>query len=187
MGAMAVGLALALPARVQAHCDTLDGPVVAAAKAALAKGDPTPVLRWVKPEREAELRAAFARTLAVRKKGADVQELADAYFFETLVRIHRAGEGAPYTGLKPAGSGRDPVVAGADQALETGSIEPLVDMLTHHAAAGVRQRFAEAMEKKAAADRSVKAGRDFVAAYVEFVHHAAGIHRAASGAAGHHD
>jgi hypothetical protein len=43
----------------------------------------------------------FTKTLAVRKQSKEAKELADMYFFETLVRIHCAGEGAPYTGLKP--------------------------------------------------------------------------------------
>ncbi|MFZ1438146.1 MAG: DUF6448 family protein [Candidatus Microthrix subdominans] len=87
---------------VLAHCDTADGPVVAAAKVALEKGDITPVLKWVKPAAESEIRAAFTRALAVRQKGPDAQALADQFFFENLVRIHRAGEGAPYTGILTA-------------------------------------------------------------------------------------
>src|SRR4030065_373974 len=78
-----------------AHCDTLAGPVVVTAKAALEKGDVTPILKWVKKGNEGEIKEAFKKTLAVRKQGKEAQELADMYFFETLVRIHRAGEGAP--------------------------------------------------------------------------------------------
>lgn len=80
---------------VYAHCDTLGGPVVAVAKQALEKGDVTPVLKWVKKENEGEIRAAFKKTLTVRSKGPEARELADMYFFETLVRLHRAGEGPP--------------------------------------------------------------------------------------------
>jgi hypothetical protein len=186
-GVLAAGLAAARPALVQAHCDTMDGPVVTAAKAALAKGDATSVLRWVKPEREGEIREAFKKTWALRKQGADVQEMADTYFFETLVRIHRAGEGAPYTGLKPAGAGHDPIIEGADKALETGSVDALVEKVTHHVASGIRERFAKASKTRARADKSVAAGRESVEAYVEFVHYVAGIHQAASGAVAHHE
>ena len=91
---------LFVPKEAQAHCDTLEGPVVQTARAALATGDITPVLKWVRTQDEEQIRLAFDKALSVRKKGDDVQELADLYFFETLVRIHRAGEGAPYTGLK---------------------------------------------------------------------------------------
>ena len=90
-------------APVYAHCDGMDGPVVKAAQAALAKGDVNLVLIWVRKNDETEIRQAFERTVNVRKLSPEAKELADTYFFETLVRIHRAGEGAPYTGLKPAG------------------------------------------------------------------------------------
>jgi hypothetical protein len=99
-----IGIALfctVLNKDVLAHCDTLDGPVVQTARTALEKGDITPLLKWVRVEDEKEIKDAFEKTLAVRRKGAEAKELADMYFFETLVRIHRAGEGAPYTGLKP--------------------------------------------------------------------------------------
>ena len=85
-----------------AHCDSLDGPVVMDARTALEKGDVTPVLKWVKKEHELEIRNVFEQTMTVRAKGEDAKALADMYFFETIVRIHRAGEGEAYTGLKPA-------------------------------------------------------------------------------------
>jgi hypothetical protein len=162
-----------------AHCDTLGGPVVAAAKRALEAGDITPVLKWVKPDGEAEVRAAFARAVAVRGQGAEARDLADTYFFETLVRVHRAGEGAPYTGLKPAGE-VEPVVELADAALESGSVERLATAIAQHVSAGVRQRFARALETKKHADESVAAGREFVEAYVEFTHYVERLHRDAT-------
>ena len=87
------------PGPARAHCDTLDGPVVLDAKAALQKGDVTPVLKWVRADDEKEIREAFAKTLKVRGLGDDARDLADHHFFETLVRIHRPGEGVAYTGL----------------------------------------------------------------------------------------
>jgi hypothetical protein len=115
-----IGLALAAARPSAAHCDTMNGPVVAAAQTALRAGDVTPVLKWVRKEHEPEVRAAFARTLKVRATGDDARQLADVYFFETLVRLHRAGEGAPYTGLKPAGSEIEPAVAGRGQGARKG-------------------------------------------------------------------
>ena len=168
-----------------AHCDTADGPVVAAAKVALAKGDVTPVLKWVKPEAEPEIKAAFARALAVRGKGAEAQALADEYFFENLVRIHRAGEGAPYTGILPAGSPVDPAVALADQALASGNVDGLVKALTHHVDEGIRERFARAAAARRQADTSVPAGREFVDAYVEFTHFVERLHTDATTSASH--
>jgi hypothetical protein len=168
-----------------AHCDTLDGPVVKTAKAALKKGDVTPILKWVKTENEAEIKDLFKRTLIVRSKGKEAQELADMYFFETLVRIHRAGEGAPYTGLKP-GEDIDPAVALADKALESGSVDKLVDVLTKAMANGIRERFRSAGETQKHADDSVAAGREFVEAYVIFTHYVEGLHATIKGSGGHH-
>lgn len=175
------------PRMAQAHCDTMDGPVVQAAKVALEKKDVTPVLKWVKPEGEAEVRAAFDKTLVVRTKGDDAKELADQFFFETLVRVHRAGEGEPFTGLKPAGTRIEPTVRAADEALERGSVDKLVKQVTDEAAAGIRKRFAEASEKRKQADQSVAAGREYVAAYVEYVHFVEQLHETATTSAHHEE
>lgn len=166
-----IGWSLALATAASAHCDTLDGPVAVEAKQALEKGDVTPVLKWVPKGDEPEIRAAFQKARAVRGKGKEARELADAYFLETLVRVHRAGEGAPYTGLKPAGTDPGPGIRAADQALAGGSVDDLVKMLTDLTAAGVRQRFSATMEKKKQAADSVEKGREYVAAYVDFVHY----------------
>jgi Family of unknown function (DUF6448) len=171
------------PAR--AHCDTADGPVVADAKVALAKGDITPVLKWVRPAAESEIRSAFARALAVRGKGPEAQALADQYFFENLVRIHRAGEGAPYTGILPAGTPIEPAIALADQALVSGNADQLVKGITHHVDEGIRERFARAATAKKQADASVTAGREFVEAYVELTHYVERLHLDATTSAAH--
>lgn len=168
-----------------AHCDTLDGPVVETARTALETGDVTPLLKWVQADDEKEIRTAFQKTLAVRAKGAEAKEFADMYFFETLVRIHRAGEGAPYTGLKP-GAAVDPAVALADRALETGSVDKLVNVLTDAMANGIRERFQQTRETRKYADDSVAAGREFVKAYVIFTHYAEGLHATIKGNADHH-
>lgn len=163
-----------------AHCDTMDGPVVVDARNALDAGDVTRVLKWVKSDHEGELREAFQQALAVRKLGAHARTLADTHFFETLVRLHRAGEGEPFTGLKPAGE-HDPVVEAADGALESGSVDELVAELTAAVAEGIRTRFHQASEKKAHADDSVEAGREFVEAYIQFVHYVEKLHLDAAG------
>jgi hypothetical protein len=168
-----------------AHCDTLDGPVVKEARVAIEKGDITALLKWVRPSDEKELRHAFEETLAVRAKGGKARELADMYFYENLVRIHRAGEGAPYTGLKP-GVAIDPAVALADKALEKGSIDKLVNVLTNAMAKGIRKRFEHAKEAQRHADHSVEAGRKFVEAYVIYTHYVEGLHADIKGKGGHH-
>lgn len=181
--AFALTLLLA-PQSAQAHCDTLDGPVVADARIALAKGDVTPVLKWLQAKDEKEVREAFSRALAVRKLDANAQQLADSYFFETLVRIHRAGEGAPYTGLKAAGS-VEPVIAKADQALVLGSVDSLARAITSHAETGIRERFRHALETKKHAEQSVEAGRQYVQAYVSYVHYVEGIAQSVHGSVHH--
>ncbi|MCP4623556.1 MAG: hypothetical protein GY850_08500, partial [bacterium] len=168
-----------------AHCDTLDGPVVATARTALDKGDVTPLLKWVRPEQEKKIKAAFQKTLAMRVKGADVKEFAEMYFFETLVRIHREGEGAPYTGLKP-GEAVDPAVALADKALENGNIDKLVNVLSNAMGNGIRKRFQHTRETQKHADDSVAAGREFVESYVIFTHYVEGLHGLIKGGAAHH-
>ena len=187
LGLLAMSLLVLAPRMAGAHCDSLTGPVVGTARVALEKGDVTPVLKWVTKENEPEIRAAFARTLAVRGKGTEARELADTYFFETLVRLHRAGEGAPYTGLKPAGTDLGPVVVGADKALEAGSAEALVNLVTGGVAAGIRERFTRAATARKHADESIEAGREYVEAYVEYVHYVERIHSDAAGGAHHGD
>ena len=152
---------------------------------ALQKGDVTPVLRWVKAADEAEIRHAFEQTLAVRTAGPQAKELADRYFFETLVRVHRQGEGAPYTGLKP-GTDLDPAVESADTAIEDGSVDHVIQLVTGDIAAGIRRRFTRVVEARKRADQSVEAGREFVEAYVEYVHDIENLHLIATGTAPGH-
>lgn len=180
-----MALSLCLPVVTYAHCDTLDGPVVQTARVALEKGDVTPLLKWVQLKDEKEIRAAFQKTLAVRVKSAEAKELADMYFFETLVRIHRAGEGAPYTGLKP-GAAIDPAVALADKALESGSVDKLVDVLSKAMAKGIRERFQQTTKAKRLAEKSVEEGRHYVKDYVVFTHYVENLHGLIGGKHGGH-
>ncbi len=182
-----IGLIIAaLSDKIYAHCDTLDGPVVQTARIALESGDVTPLLKWVRVEDEEEIQRAFQKTITVRSKGKEAKELADMYFFETLVRIHRAGEGVAYTGLKP-GEAVDPAVALADKALVSGSVDKLVDVMTMAMANGIRERFQSANEAQKYADDSVLTGREFVEAYVYFTHYVEGLHAIIKGSDLHHN
>lgn len=167
-----------------AHCDTLDGPVVKEARAALEKGDVTIVLKWVKKDDEPEVRTAFNKTLAVRSKGQEARELADMYFLETLVRIHRAGEGEPYTGLKAAGQDLGPAIPAADKAIADGKIEPVFKLLNDAVHEGLHERFTKVMAKKNYSLDDVTAGRQYVESYVAFMHYVEGIYEATH-ASGH--
>ena len=183
--ALVVLTLLMIPQTALAHCDTLDGPVVETARIALDKGNVTPLLKWVRADEEQDIKAAFQKTLTMRAMGPEAKDFADMYFFETLVRIHRAGEGAPYTGLKP-GTAIDPAVALADEALEGGSVDKLVKVLTNAMASGIRERFTKAYENQKHADESVSDGREFVESYVVFTHYVEGLHGLIKCNAAHH-
>ena len=64
------------------HCDSLDGPVVTAARDALAREDVDRILPFVKHDGEAEVRAAFDLAVKARAQGAEARQVADRYFFE---------------------------------------------------------------------------------------------------------
>jgi hypothetical protein len=181
MATAALGL-LAGPAF--AHCDSMDGPVVADAQRALEAQDVTPVLKWVTAEDEDDIRSAFDMTLAIREETDAARVVADRYFFETLIRVHLAGEGEGFTGLMPAGS-VDPAIAAADRALEDGNIEPLAAELAAAVRHGVEERFAEAYEQRQSAEESVEQGREYVEAYVQFTHFAEQVHRLVEAGASH--
>ena len=180
----AVAVVSLVSGRVWAHCDSMEGPVVQDARLALENGDPTPVLKWVNKEDEGEIRDALKQAVAVRRTGEDAKALADRYFFETLVRIHRAGEGEAFTGLKPASS-VDPGIAEADKALQSGSARELAKDMSAAVTEGIRKRFAVAVERKKHAADSVEAGRDYVEAYVDYIHFVESINRLASHGASH--
>lgn len=98
-----------------------------------------------------------------------------------LVRIHRAGEGAPYTGLKPEGVDLGPVIPASDKAIEEGSADALLDLLTATVKENVRKHFQEVLARRDFDENDVEAGRRFVAAYVIFTHYVEGIFEAAKG------
>ncbi len=183
-GIFVMGIGVIFTGSVLAHCDTISGPIIPEAKAALNSGDVTPVLKWVKKENEAEIKAAFAKAVTVRAKGPEARELADQYFIETLVRLHRAGEGAPYSGIKDEPVA--PIVALADKALADGSADEMVKRMSDHMAKGVKEKFNRALEARKTKDKSVEAGREYVEAYVAYTHYVEGIHAAIKSAGGHH-
>lgn len=182
---IALVLAAWFAAPLQAHCDSLEGPVVVEARAALAAGDPTSVLKWVRAEDEAAVRAAFTETLAARALGAAASAVADRWFFETLVRLHRAGEGAAFTGLLPAGAPLEPGIAEAEAALAGGSASELAHHLAAAIERGLAERLARTLAAKRRAGESVALGRAYVAAYVDYVHYAKALAEAAQGGTAH--
>lgn len=170
---------LFVSASAWAHCDTLGGPVIKAAEKALETNDVNPVLIWVQKKDDGEIKKAFEKTIAVRRLNPQAKDLADKYFFETLVRIHRSGEGMPYTGLKPADTDLGPAIPAADKALEDGKLEPVVKLLTDEMHKGLHENFKHAIDKKKYDKDNVDKGREYVEAYVKYVHYVEGIYEAA--------
>jgi len=169
-----------------AHCDGEDGPVIKSAQQALDSGNVNRVLIWVQHTDEAQIKDAFRKAIEVRELNPSAKELADHYFFETLVRVHRAGEGAPYTGIKPAGRDLGPAVVAGDKALETGSVEPLAKLLTQAVHKNVGGQFKDVIAKQDFKVDDVAAGQEYVKAYVEYIHSVERIYEAAASPAHGH-
>jgi hypothetical protein len=153
----------------------MGGQVVKAAEQALAAGNVNLVFAWIQRDDEPEIRAAFSLTQAVRKLNPEAGQLADRYFFETLVRLHHAGEAPPYTGLQPAGGDLGPGIP-ADKAIENGSVDALAKMFSDAAENGAKKRFQENAARQKFAKDDVAAATEYVKKYVEFVHYVEGLH-----------
>ena len=175
--AMLVACAVPLADRAFAHCDGLDGPVVRAARVALETASVNHALIWVQAADEAQIRRAFTETLSQRK----LDPGADTKFFETLVRLHRAAEGEPFTGLKPAGRDLGPAIPAADKALETGSAAALNGLLMEAVKHGLALRFDKALQARAFNKDDVAAGRKYVEAYVTLLHYVENLYETAEG------
>lgn len=145
------------------HCDSMDGPVVKAAMRALDEGNVDLILPYVQEDEEEEIRLAFERVTGARTSEVG-REVADLYFFETVVRVHRAGEGAPFTGLKPAGLDAGPVIPVAERAIETGSSDELIRVLGDLVHDEVKERFERVMERQKRAEGPVPEAREYVQA-----------------------
>ena len=157
-----------------AHCDSFDGPVIQEALKALDKEDVTPLMKWIEEKHEEEIRNLFAKTVALKKGDAEIYSIVEMYFLETLVRVHREGEGAPYTGLKPAGS-VTPFVRLADRSIEDGDLDHVLSNVGSHIRHALADKFAKVRKLSEIKDRSVEDGRAYVAAYVEYTHTLEGI------------
>lgn len=151
-----------------AHCDTADGPAASDGRRALETGDVNLALKWVGIEAEAELSEVFAKASAVRALGPEAAEVADRLFLETLVRLHRMGEGMGFTGIRPSGTAVDPVVLAADRALEIGDDREVLALVPVQRRHALHDLFEIALAKKAFAADDLTSGRDFIAAYVRY-------------------
>lgn len=185
--AASVVLALAMPRPARAHCDTMDGPTVADGRRALESGNANVALKWVDADHESELQAAFDLARRVRGLGDDARELADRYFLETLVRLHRAGEGEPYTGIRPSGIAIDEKVVAADRAIAEESLAPLEHLVSGDELPELRDRFERVLATKDFDVDDLAAARGYIAAYVAFFHLAEGEEHGHEPHGSHHE
>jgi uncharacterized protein DUF6448 len=177
---------IAFPLAAEAHCDSVDGPVASAAVKALESENVNLILPYAPASAEAELTEAFRQTLAVRPAGGEAKLLADRYFMETAVRLHRAGEHAPYTGLKPAGTDFGPAIPAAERALESGQLTPVLSVLDEVVTQGAEAKLAHAARLQGArkaptSHAEVGAARERVSAELDFISYIEGIYLAAKG------
>ncbi len=174
----------------QAHCDSIDGPVAKAALTALDTGNVNLALPYAPAKAESEIKAAFAQSLKVRALGPEAKTLADRSFIETTVRLHRAGEGAAYTGLKPAGIDYGPAIPAADRAVVTGNLSQVNALFAEEVEHGLHARLAHVLEKQKGVNepkttKDVPAARERVSAELGFVTYVEGLYQAVKGAPGH--
>ena len=158
-----------------AHCDSYDGPVIKDAQLALKENKVELVFKWISPGHEAEIEKLFNTTASLKGGDKEVYSIVEKHFFETLVRLHREGEGAPYTGLKPAGS-TEPIIVLADDALAKKDLDGLTTKLNTHIEKVIREKFLKVVELEKVRNESVEQGRAYVAAYVDYTHTLEAIH-----------
>jgi len=167
-----------------AHCDSYDGPLIRDALKALESNNIKPVLKWVDVKFEPEITDLFNKTVSLRAGDKEVYAIVEKHFLETLVRLHREGEGAPFTGLKPAGSA-SPIIVMADQAIANKEVNTLTTKLDAHLNKVLADKYNEVMEKSLKKDNSTAEGREYVRAYVEYTHFLEAIHGIIEGGGAH--
>ena len=176
----------------QAHCNSIDGPVAKAAQKALDTGNVNLALPYAPATADAEIKAAFGQSLKVRALGSEAKVLADRAFIETTVRLHRAGEKAPYTGLKPAGLDHGPAILAAERAIATGDLKRVKAVLDEEIEHGLHARWQHAREAQKLSLEPTKTGdvaaaRERASAELGFVTYVESLRQAAHGIVGHAD
>lgn len=171
-----------LPA--SAHCDSYDGPLIKDALKAIGTGNVAPVLKWIDAKYEPEIITLFNKTVSLKGGDKETYAIVEKHFLETLVRLHREGEGASFTGLKPAGS-VTPIIALADQAVASGESATLISKLDDHLNKVLEEKYDLVMEKSLRKDASAAEGREYVKAYVEYTHFLEAIHAIIEGGGAH--
>lgn len=168
-----------------AHCDSYDGPTVKDALKALETNNVNLVLKWIDKKQEGEITSLFKKTYSLRNGDKEVYGIVEKHFLETLVRLHRKTEGAPFTGLKPAGSTKK-IVQLSDNALKNEDIDGLLEKLNSHIGTSLRKKYEKVVALDKVKDQSVEKGREYVAAYVDYTHSIEALHDILEHGGGHH-
>ncbi|HEY9168724.1 MAG TPA: DUF6448 family protein [Lutibacter sp.] len=167
-----------------AHCDSYDGPVIKDAVLALKTNDVNPVLKWITKDQENEITNLFHKTYKLRNGDKEVYEIVEKHFFETLVRLHRETEGAPYTGLKPAGSTKQ-IIQMTDETIKVSNVDGFLLKFNKHIEKAVREKYDKVLQLSKVKDNSTDLGREFVAAYVDYTHTIEALHDILEHGSGH--
>jgi hypothetical protein len=168
-----------------AHCDSYDGPVITDARQALETNNVELVLKWINKSQENEIKALFEKTVNLKNGDGEIYRIVEKHFFETLVRLHRETEGAPYTGLKPAGTTK-PIIMLTDQAISSGDLDGLLTKLNNHIGQVIREKYKKVQELNKVKNESVEKGREYVHAYVDYTHTVEAVHDIVEHGAGEH-
>jgi hypothetical protein len=168
-------LAVIVSNPASAHCDSYDGPVITDARKALETNNPEPVLKWISEKQEDEVVSLFNNTVALKNGDREIYQVVEKYFFETLVRLHRETEDAPYTGLKPAGTTKQ-IIQMTDKALEERNVDDFLAKFNSHIDKVVREKYQKVAELDKVKDNSKEQGRAFVIAYVDYTHTVEALH-----------
>ena len=158
-----------------AHCDSYDGPVVKDAMKALETNNVSLVLKWVNENQTQEITALFNKTYSLRNDNKEIYTIIEKHFLETLVRLHRETEGAPYTGLKPVGTTKE-IIKLTDKTITTGSANDMISKLNNHIEKVIREKYRKVSELNKVKDKSVEKGREYVKAYIDYTHTVEAIH-----------
>lgn len=167
--ALLLGLIIGFSTVGFAHCDSYDGPVIQDAYKALEMEKVNYVMKWIATEHEMEIKKLFDKTIRLKNGDAEVYSIVEKHFLETLVRYHRETEGAPYTGLKPAGSTAE-IVQMADNSIAKKEVKTLLKDLNNHIQAVISEKYEKVMELEKVKDNSTAEGRAYVEAYVDYTH-----------------
>ena len=171
-----------LPA--SAHCDSYDGPTIKDAVKALETNNVNLVLKWITPEQEQVIIPLFNKTYSLKTGDKEVYEIVEKHFFETLVRLHRETEGAPFTGLKPAGTTKK-IVQLSDQAFESKNVDDFLVKLNTHIGKVIKEKYEKVVALGKVKNDSPAKGREYVEAYVDYTHTIEAIHDIVEQGGGH--